>query len=178
MMREGSPEDLSAFIRYNVLDAYELTDEEIAHMLEVWRWSVWRNRARQSGPERDIREATQSLQRHLAQTYDVEVEYNTAFLFKQEIEPLMMLQSLAEVPGIVRYFLRPTRWPALIRAWWQRRRYQKIPPAADGEGNTEGYPQALLDRFRGRAPNLLKRRYWRQISAYSYADRKRLDQWW
>ncbi|MDI9639627.1 hypothetical protein FBR02_04855 [Anaerolineae bacterium CFX9] len=177
-MREGSPEDLSAFIRYNVLDAYELTDEEIARMLEVWRWSVWRRRAGQAAPDRDVREATQMLQRHLAKTYDVEVEYNTAFLLKQEIEPLMIIQALTEIPGLIRYCLRPGHWPALIRACWQRWRYQKIAPAADGEGNTEGYPQAALDRFRGRAPNILKRHYWRQISAYTYTDRKRLDQWW
>lgn len=177
-MREGFPEDLRDFIRNGALDAYELTDEEIARMLEVWRWGVWRERAALHTAERDVRESTQRLQRHLARTYNIEVEYNTAFLLKQEIEALMFLRTLRDVPRAIAYFLRPTRWFALLRAHRRAKRYEHLPPAADGHGNEHGYPAMELAEFRGRAPNLLKRRYWRQISPYTFEQRKQKDQWW
>src|SRR5664279_3837669 len=102
-------DDLVDFTRYGKLDAYELTDEELAHMLEVWRWSVG---SHDGSPDEDVRAAAQGLQRHLAHAHNIEVEYNTALLLKQEIEPLIYLRALLHVPHALAYFLRHA--PALI----------------------------------------------------------------
>jgi hypothetical protein len=174
-MSEAYRDDLSAFIRYGRLDAYELTDEELARMLEVWRWSQWASRPTL---DCDVNEASQRLQERLASERDVEVEYNTALLLKSEIEPLIYLRALLDLPRAVAYFLRPRRWWALARTWSRVRRYRRLRPVQDTYGNPLGYPAARLEAIRRGAPDLLKRRYWRQLSPYTFEERKRMNYWW
>ncbi|MBI1258289.1 MAG: hypothetical protein GC204_12520 [Chloroflexi bacterium] len=166
-------DDLSDFARYGRLDAYELTDDELARMLEVWRWSLGRH---DGSPDEDVRAAAQGLQRQLARAYNVEVEYNTALLLKQEIEPLIYLRTLLHVPQALGYFVRHA--PALIRALYQHRRYHRIAAVRDTNGAPLGYPRPALDAYHAQPPDLLHRPYWRQLSACSFEDRKRLDEWW
>lgn len=166
-------DDLVDFTRYGRLDAYELTDEELAHLLEIWRWSVWKGRA---SPEDDVRVAAQRLQRHLAQAHNVEVEYNTTLLLKQEIEALAYLRVLLDLPKALLYFVR--NGGALFRALRQHRRYSRITPVRDTNGLPLGYPRALIDALRMQPPDVLQRPYWRQLSPHSFEDRKRLDEWW
>ncbi len=166
-------DDLSDFTRYGKLDAYELTDEELAHLFEVWRWSV----ARQTcAPEDEVRAVAQRLQRGLARTRNVEVEYNTALLLKQEIEPLVYLCALLNAWKAFAYFLR--HGGALIGALRQYHRSQRIAPVRDTNGAPLGYPRTILDAYHSQPPDVLHRQYWRQLSPYSFEDRKRLDEWW
>lgn len=163
--------DLKDFARYGKLDAYELTDEEVAHLLDVWRWSVWTSHGE---PADDVREACYQLQRHLARNYNVEVEYNTAHLLKQEIESLIYLRALLNAPKALWYFVR--RFGAFIRALLWIQRYRRVKPVRDHSGALLGFPRnALCQR---RAPDLLKRPYWRQLSPYTFEQRKRMDYWW
>ncbi|MEO8396387.1 MAG: hypothetical protein ABI700_25565 [Chloroflexota bacterium] len=173
MMANFYKDDLIDFTRYGKLDAFELTDEELVHMLEVWRWSVG---SHDGSPDEDVRAAAQCLQRHLARAHNVEVEYNTALLLKQEIEPLIYMRALLHVPQALGYFLRHA--PALIRALRQHRRYQSLAPVRDTNGAPLGYPRAVLDSYHGRPPDVLHRPYWRQLSPYDFEARKRLDEWW
>ena len=173
MMADFYRDDLTDFARYGKLDAYELTDEELACLLEVWRWSVSRQR---SSPVDDVRDAARRLQRHLAQVHNIEVEYNTALLLKQEIEPLIYLRTLLDVPKALAYFLR--HGVALLRAIRQQQRYAQIVPVRDSDGVPLGYPRTEFKALHARPPDVLSRRYWRQLSPYSFADRKRLDYWW
>jgi hypothetical protein len=166
-------DDLLDFVHYGRLDAYDLTDEDLAYLLEVWRWSVWRQR---SSPADDVREAAHDLQRHLAQTHNVEVEYNTALLLRQEIEPLIYLRVLTDFPKAVGYCLR--HGLALIRAIYQQRRYQHIIPVRNTDGAPLGYPRQMLDQVRLRPPDVLHRPYWRQLNPHNFEQRKRLDDWW
>ncbi|MDZ4764191.1 MAG: hypothetical protein SGI73_06525 [Chloroflexota bacterium] len=177
-MNETYQDDLSDFVRYRKLDAYELTDEELAAMLEVWRWTQWMARNQPSTLDYDVIDATQRFQRHLARDKNVEVEYNTALLLKSEIEPLMILRLLFSVPRVLGYCLNPRRWWALLRAAHQIRRYQRLRPLQDAYGNPLGYPVERMLALHPHTPDLLKRRYWRQLSPYTFADRKRLDYWW
>jgi hypothetical protein len=172
---EGSyyRDDLSDFTRYGKLDAYELTDEELAHLLEVWRWSVGRQTC---APEDEVRAASQRLQRQLARTRNVEVEYNTALLLKQEIEPLIYLRTLLNAGRAVAYFLR--HGGALLEALRQYRRCKRIAPVRDTEGAPLGYPRGVLSDSHMHAPDVLHRPYWRQLSPHTFEDRKRLDEWW
>lgn len=170
-MNDHLRSDLKDFARYGTLDAYELTDEEIAELLEVWRWSVWTER---SSPHDDVRAAVATLQRHLAQHHDVEVEYNTAMLLKQEIEPLVFLRVIHELPGAVLYFLRHPL--ELIRAMRHARRVN-VAPVRNHNGEPLGYPRERLPKHL-HAPDLLKRSYWRQLSPYTFAQRKQMDYWW
>jgi hypothetical protein len=170
--------DLSEFARYGKLDAYELTDDELARLLELWRWTAWIHRTTPSGPDHDILNEAHNLQRRLAQTHNIEMEYNTALLLKQELEPLMYLRVLLDVKRALRYFLRPRGMVALFRALRQVARYRKLAPVRDRQRGGYGYPRTALEQFRGRSPDLLKRRYWRQLSPYSYDERKRMDYWW
>jgi hypothetical protein len=165
--------NLVDFARYGKLDAYELTDEELARLLEVWRWSVWSQR---SSPEDDVRVAAQQLQRGLAQAYNVEVEYNTALLLKQEVEPLIYLRALLDLPKVLGYFLRNGR--AIFNAIRQHKRCQRVVPVRDTNGTPLGYPRREFDELHVRAPDVLHRRYWRQLSPYSFEERKRRDDWW
>ena len=143
-------------------------------MLEVWRWSVGRH---DGSPDEDVRAAAQGLQRHLARAYNVEVEYNTALLLKQEIEPLIYLRTLLHVPQALGYFLRHAPRAA-------SRRYASIvaisnsSPVRDTNGAPLGYPRPVLDTYHADPPDMLHRPYWRQLSPYDFEDRKRLDDWW
>ncbi len=163
--------DLQDFARYGKLDAYELTDEELAHLLEVWRWSVWTGRG---APADEVRATTYQLQRELARLHNIEVEYNTAHLLKQEIEPLLHLHALINAPKALWYLLKNGR--ALIRAWMQMRRYQRTKPLCDADGAPLGYPRRALGRRR--APDLWAQPYWHQVSPYTFEQRKRMDYWW
>jgi hypothetical protein len=165
--------DLVDFVRYGKLDAYELTDEELSRLLEVWRWSVW---MQCSSPEDDVRMAAQQLQRSLAQTHNIEVEYNTALLLKQEVEPLIYLRALLDLPKVLVYFLR--NGAALLRAIRQRKRCQRIVPVRDTNGTPLGYPSREFDLLHVRPPDVLQRRYWRQLSPHNFEERKRRDDWW
>lgn len=165
--------NLVDFARYGKLDAFELTDEELARMLEVWRWAVWSER---SSPADDVRAAAQRVQRQLAREHNVEVEYNTALLLKQEIEPLVYLRVLLDFPKALLYFLRSGS--AFFRALRQHRRCQQVSPARDTNGAPLGYPRQSLDDLNVRAPDVLQRHYWRQLSPYNFEQRKRLDDWW
>ncbi len=166
-------DDLVDFARYGRLDAYELTDEDLARLLEVWRWSVWSGR---QSPEDDVREASRRLQRRLAREHNIEVEYNTMLLFKQEIEPLIHLRVLLDIPKALGYFF----WHcfSLVRALRQHRRYRRVIPARDHNGVPVGYPRPTLDALAMRPPDVLHRHYWHQLSFYSFEERKRLDYWW
>lgn len=175
---DGYDDDLTPFVRHGLLDAYELTDDELARMLELWRWGVWKRRTMPSAPDHDVRDAAQKLQRHLAQTHDLEVEYNTIYLLKTEIEPLMYLRVLLDVPRAMAYFLRPKGIISFVRALVRARRYGKIDSVPAEGAQHLLYPRETLDEFHGRAPNLLKRRYWRQLSPHTFDERKRLDAWW
>ncbi len=173
---DGYREDLIDFVRYGRLDAYDLTDEELAQMLEVWRWAVWYERHQPSAPDHDVLAASRRLQRTLAKEHDIEVEYNTALLMKQEIEPLMYLRVLLDVPRALSYFLRPRGWLSFFCAILQARRYKRIPPIIDERTEKPAYPR--MYGCKGRAPDLLKRPYWRQLSPYTFQDRKKMDYWW
>ncbi len=164
-------DDLADFTRYGKLDAYELTDDELAHMLEVWRWSVWQGRR---NPGDDVRAASQRFQRQLARR-NVEVEYNTTLLLKQEIEPLIYLRVLLDVPKALLYFLR--NGGALIRAVRQHRRYRQVKPICDHNGAPLGYPRQTLDALHVGAPDIVHRPYWRQLDPHNFEERKRLDDW-
>lgn len=177
-MKEAYRDDLSDFIRYGKLDAYELTDEELARLLEVWRWAEWKRRTHPTAIDHDIIDAAKRLQARLARERDVEVEYNTALLLKSEIEALMFARALLDFPRAVAYFLHPRRWLSLLRAFIRVRRYNRIAPLQDAYGSPLGYPAAKLDAVCGRPPDLLKRRYWRQLAPHSFEERKRLDYWW
>lgn len=165
-------DDLADFARYGRLDAYELTDEELAQMLEVWRWSVARQR---SAPADDVRATAQQLQRSLARSRNVEVEYNTTLLLKQEAEALVHLRALANALLALGYFVRHAA--SLLRAVRQYRRYSRIAPVRDTDGAALGYPRHLLDAYHQPPPDVLHRPYWRQLSPYNFEDRKRLDDW-
>ena len=160
--------DLSEFARYGKLDAYELTDDELARMLELWRWTAWKHRNTPSGPDHDILDEAHRLQRDLARNHNIEMEYNTALLLKQELEPLMHLRVLLDIPKALRYFLKPQGILKLVQTWLRARRYEAIQPVRERRRNEVGFPRALLEAYRGRAPDLLKRRYWRQLSPYSF----------
>ena len=166
-------DDLLDFVRYGKLDAYELNDEDLAALLEVWVWSVERER---TSPADDVREISCRLQRHLARVHNIEVEYNTALLLKQEIEPLIYLRALLDLPKAIAYFL--THGRAFLRAVRQRRRCRQILPVRDTDGAPRGYPRRALDDRQVHPPDVLHRPYWRQLSPYSFEDRKRLDYWW
>ncbi|MCA9903220.1 MAG: hypothetical protein KC547_05130 [Anaerolineae bacterium] len=171
-------DDLTDFVRHGSLDAYELTDDELAQMLEVWRWSAWRRMHRPSAPDHDIIEQSQRLQRRLAHEHNLEVEYNTTLLLKQELEPLMHLRILLSVPRALIYFLRPRRILALWLTLRRVTRYQRFGPMCIQDDGEQEYPLESIQRHAGRPPDLLKRPYWRQLSHHSFAMRKRLDLWW
>ncbi|MBK8022101.1 MAG: hypothetical protein IPK19_11910 [Chloroflexi bacterium] len=158
-------------MRYGTLDAYELTDEEVVALLEVWRWTVWTER---DTPADDVRAALIRLQRHLAKEFDTEVEYNTAVLLKQEIEPLLYLRVLRDIPAAILYFV--THPVELVRAMLHARRAD-VPPLRGQNGEPLGYPRHRLST-RLRAPDLLKRAYFKQLSPFTFAQRKQMDYWW
>ncbi|MBC7814244.1 MAG: hypothetical protein H7175_24025 [Burkholderiales bacterium] len=176
-------DDLSDFIRHHRLDAYELTDDELAEFLEVWRWSLWMNHREPSIPDADVLDSTRQLQRRMAHEHNVEVDYNTLLLLKQEAEPLMYLRVLTAVPRAVLYFLRLRGLWALFCSLRRVRRYEWLDKVVDKQREPQGhiqrrlYPRLLLERLRERAPDLAKRAYWRPLSSTSLDERKRLDFW-
>lgn len=176
-------DDLSDFIRHHRLDAYELTDDELAAFLEVWRWSIWTNHREPSVPDADVLDATRQLQRRMAHEHNVEVDYNTLLLLKQEAEPLMHLRVLSAVPRALLYFLRLRGLWALCCALRRVRRYEGMEKdlvraqSSHGHIQYRAYPRMLLERLRERAPDLIKRAYWRPLSSTSLEERKRLDFW-
>lgn len=177
-MQDALQDDLSDFARNGMLDAYELTDEELARLLEVWRWSVWRRMHQPTAPDYDILEQSQRLQRRLAREHNLEVEYNTGLLLKQEIEPLLYIRILLSAPRALWYFVHPRRIFTFWRCIWRVMRYNQIDPMQDGKQDALGYPVWRLDAQHPTAPDLLKRPYWRQLSPHTFAERKRFDVWW
>lgn len=165
------------YVRFGILDAYELTDDELARLLELWRWTVWTERRTPNGIDRDIQQAAQGLQRDLAER-GIDLEYNTALLLKQEVEALLHWRVLAEVPRALWYFVRRLRLAALVRALRQSRRYDRLRPNHSEQGADRGYPRMALEAYRGRAPDLLRRRYWRSLTPHSFEQRRRLKWWW
>jgi len=177
-MNAAYRDDLVDFIRNNKLDGYELTDEELAQFLEVWRWSVWTHRATPTGPDYEINDAVQHLRRYLASNHNIEVEYNTVLLLKQEIEPLMYWKVLRDLPRALRYFLGLKGLLSLVRTWRQVRRYNQLEPARDAYANPLGYPVSAMCEYRDKAPDLLKRPYWHPIGLQTLEDWLSLDDWW
>jgi hypothetical protein len=177
--KEAYCDDLSDFARNGSLDAYELTDEELAQLLELWRWSVWRRVNQPTSVDYNVLQQARQMQRRLAHEHNLEVEYNTALLLKQEIEPLMHARALLSASDALTYFAHPRRFLSLFRALWQIMRYQQIAPMrSEQDGTPEGYPLPLLARFRARIPNMIKRPYWRQLHPHTFDERKRHDEWW
>jgi hypothetical protein len=168
---------LDEFVRLGTLDAYELTDEELARLLELWRWTAWTDRCTPNGIDRDIQHAAHGLQRELAER-GIDLEYNTALLLKQEIEGLMHWRALADVPRALWYFVRRLRLAALVRAVQQARRYESLRPNHSEDAADRGYPRAALEAWRGAPPDLLRRRYWRSLTPHSFEERRRLKWWW
>jgi hypothetical protein len=177
-MKDAYSDDLSDFIRNGKLDGYELTDEELAHFLEVWRWAIWSRRNEPSGPDHDIIDATQRLQSHMAQDYQVEVDYNTLLLLRQELEPLMYLRVLRDFPRALGYFLRPRNLLALFRSIVRVRRYACIEGVNDWRTGRRGYPRRTLDALHETAPDLVQRKYWRRVGVSSFEPRKKPYFWW
>jgi hypothetical protein len=162
-MKDAFVDDLRDFIRNGKLDAYELTDSELAEFLEVWRWAVWRRRTQPSGPDADIVEATTHVQTLLRQQYGVDVDYNTLLLLREELEPLMYWRVLHDLRRALGFFLQPSNLLRLWRVWQRARRYQRTAPAVDWRTHEQGYPRAAMSRVNDPAPDLLRRKYWRRV---------------
>lgn len=162
-MKDAFADDLSDFIRNGKLDAYELTDEELAEFLEVWRWSVWRRRTQPTGPDADVADATYQFQNVMQREHGVEVDYNTLLLLRQELEPLMVLRILREFRQALFYFLQPRNLPALFRSLARARRYQRTAPHVDWRTHRQGYPRIAMTHIEDPAPDLLQRKYWRRV---------------
>ena len=56
--------------------------------------------------------------------------------------------------------------------------YAAIYEWVDANGTPLGYPRRVLEALHDRAPDVLHRPYWRQLSPHSFEERKRLDDWW
>ncbi len=174
-MRDAYSDDLSDFIRHGTLDCYELTDEELARFLELWRWTVWTRRNQPSGPDFEVVDAVTRLQDHLDKAYGVEIEYNTMLLLRQELEPLMYMRVLANVPRAIGYFLRPRNLLALARSLRRTHRYHDVAPVMQHDGE-RGYPSTVLDQLHERPPDLLRRKYW--TTRLSFERRHWPHLWW
>lgn len=162
-MKDAFADDLSDFIRNGKLDAYELTDSELAEFLEVWRWTVWRRRTQPSGPDADIVEAAQQFQAVMRDEYGVEVDYNTLLLLREELEPLMYLRVLRDLRRALVYFLQPRNLVNLLRVVGRARRYERTAPLVDWRTYRKGYPRAAMGRLADPAPDLVRRKYWRRV---------------
>lgn len=167
-------DDLSDFIRYHKLDAYELTDDELAALLDVWRWSIWTTRNEPSAPDADVLDVVRDVQRRMAHEYNVEIDYNTILLLKQEAESLMHLRVLYAVPRALLYFLRVRGIAALVQSIRRIRRYQRMETPIDPHTKRRAYPRQVL---RERVPDLMNRPYWRPLSSATLDERKRSDTW-
>jgi hypothetical protein len=176
-MQDAYADDLSDFIRNGKLDCYELTDEELARFLEVWRWSIWTRLSDPSGPDHDVLDVAHHLEMHMARHHGVEVDYNTLLLLRQEIEPLMYLRVLYNLPHALLYFLDPRNLLHLFRSLRRIGRYKRIKSVSDDHGE-RGYPVRTMDEIKDRAPDLLRRVYWRRIGQNSVEMWRRQDTWW
>lgn len=173
---EGLHGDLHEFARRHRLDAYELTDRELAELVEVWRWALWRARTRPTPTDHDILEAARDLRRRLARDHNLDVEYNTFYLLKDEAEPLLHLRALWAGWAALLYFLHPRALLRLPVTWWRAWRYARTAPVPE---NTAGlvYPRAALRSLRLRPPRLLRRKYWHPIGSATLDERKRTEEW-
>ncbi|MBW4438611.1 MAG: hypothetical protein KME04_15830 [Pleurocapsa minor GSE-CHR-MK-17-07R] len=176
--RQSDAAHMADFARFGSLDAYDLTDDELAQMLELWRWTVWKAAHQPSAVDHDILQAVQAFQRQLAEKHDLDMEYNTALLLKQELEPLMHFRALRMFPAAMWYFVRRLNPLVFLRAWHRARRYDALEASRGQRPSDRGYPRELLESFRGRPPNMLKRKYWRSLTAHSYDERKQMKRWW
>jgi hypothetical protein len=176
-MNDAYADDLSDFIRNGILDGYELTDEELAHFLEVWRWSIWTRYGTPTSPDHVIDDATHRLQAHMAQHHHVDVDYNTLLLLRQELEPIIYLRVLWDFPRVVAYFLKPRNWLTLLRSITRARRYDRLYPINDPRTRRRGYPKHDLALTQERAPDLLRRKYWHRVAASMHELQKRPDYW-
>jgi hypothetical protein len=176
-MHDAYCDDLSDFIRHQKLDCFELTDEELAHFFEVWRWTIWTRR--RDGADFDVLDATNHLQGHMAQTYQVKVDYNTLLLLRQEAEPLMQWRILAHFWRAVFYFLRPRNLLLLCKTLRRTQRYDRIHPLVEGNDQTRrGYPLRLIEQVNAESPDVLRRTYWRQIGSQHFEATRCPDLWW
>lgn len=173
----GASCDLHEFARRDLLDAYELTDRELAEMLEVWRWGVWQSHSQPTPTDHDILAATDDLRRQLAHQHNLDIEYNTLYLLRSEIEPTLHLRALEAGWAALVYFAHPSRWLSFARTLWRARRYRRTPPVPEEKSAALLYPRAPLSLTRLHAPDLLKRRYWHPIGWTPMEERKRTDQW-
>lgn len=177
-MRDAYVDDLSDFIRHHKLDCYELTDDELTEFLEVWRWAAWRRRTQPNSPDADVMDATTRLRMHLAHNHNVEVDYNTLLLLRQELEPLMHLRILRDVPRALLYFLHPRNLLKVLRSVRRAKRYDRLAPYIDPKSNRQGYPKLAMQYVNERPPNLLRRAYWRRIAQETYTEKRQSDFWW
>jgi hypothetical protein len=178
-MQDVYHDDLRDFIRHGRLDAYDLTDEELPRFLELWRWSVYNRRTNPTSPDHDAHDMVNRLERHLYGSYGVEIEYNTRLLLRHELEAMLHMNILLEVPHALLYFLDPRRIWQVIPTLRQIARAQRIKPVM-GEQTIEcrGYPRKLLNGTRLRRIDLLRRRYWHRINPQKPSQRIRQDDWW
>lgn len=176
-MKDAYADDLSDFIRNGKLDGYELTDEELAQFLEVWRWSMWTRYGTPSVPEHNINDAVHRLQAHMLQCYGVEVDYNTMLIMRQELEPLMYLRVWWDMRRVLLFFLKPQNWLALVRSVIRARRYEQLHPLEDRRTRQRGYAKADMERVNERAPDLVRRKYWHRLGASPIEQRERPG-WW
>jgi hypothetical protein len=176
--RQTDAAHMAEFARFGTLDAYDLTDDELAQMLELWRWTVWKAAHQPSAVDHDILNAVQAFQRQLAEKHDIDMEYNTALLLKQELEPIMHMRALRAFPSAIWYFVRRLNPLVFLRAWYRARRYDRLEPSRGQRPGDRGYPRDLLEAYTGRPPNMLKRKYWRSLTSESFDERRRMKRWW
>lgn len=171
-------DDLRDFIRHGKLDAYELTDDELARFLELWRWGVYHRRNEPSAADYDTFDAVERLEQHLYHTYGVTVEYNTRLLLRQELEAFVHLNLVLQGWRSLWYFLRPDRIFALVRSVRNIRRAKRVRPIlGEQELECRGYPRRVLDEARLPRIDLLRRRYWRRINSKSPEERLKARRW-
>jgi hypothetical protein len=176
-MHHAYCDDLCDFIRNQKLDCYELTDEELMHFFEVWRWTIWTRR--RGGADFDVFDATNHLQAHMAQRYGVHIDYNTLLLLRQEAEPLMHWRIVSQALRSLLYFVNPLNWLLLWQTLRRVGRYQRMQAVVEGNDHQRrGYPKWGIERLRERCPDLLRRTYWRQIGAHRFEVSRCPDLWW
>lgn len=176
-MQDVYHDDLRDFVRHGKLDAYELTDAELARFLELWRWSAYTRRTAPTAPDYDTHDVVNRLERHLYHEFGIEIEYNTRLLLLQQAEPLMYMSVLMSVREAVVYFV----WHpmAFFQSLRHIRRARRVKPVL-GEQRMEcrGYPRGVMHKQQLPNTNLLKRRYWRRLSQHTPQHRLEQDQWW
>lgn len=178
-MQDVYHDDLRDFVRNGRLDAYELTDAELARFLELWRWSAYTRRTTPSSPDFDAYDMVERLERHLYRNHNIEIEYNTRLLLRSELEAMMYMNVLLEAPRALLYFINPQNWLTTIATLRNIRRARRIKPVlGEQERECRGYPRRLLNQARLPRIDLLARTYWRQISPHTTKERIQDDMWW